>query len=294
MPGSSASAPISTSCSPRAERGGSAAVPAGRAARRRAARGRASGPERLSRAPTGRSCAPPPGRAATVSGGASSDPLERSRRRDAERCRGCSTRRARHRPGLWAVGFVAYEAAPGFDPALASCVPSGGRAGARGVQPLSPAGRSRPRAGRRPPAAARGLLPGLGEPSTRWRSPPIREAIAAGETYQVNFTFPPAGRLRRRPRSALLAPGTRQRGAVCCLPRLRRARVVSLSPELFFEREGDRLRHAADEGDAPAGSVHRRGRRAGRRARRLGEGPRREPDDRRHGAQRPRADRRAG
>jgi hypothetical protein len=91
------------------------------------------------------------------------------------------------RERLHAVGFVTYEAAPGFDAALttgprASCRPPGSRCFAAGSPaPLpQPANRLGARFVWHPDLSSDDYL------STIAR---IREYIAAGDTYQVNFTY---------------------------------------------------------------------------------------------------------
>ncbi|MCX7009075.1 MAG: chorismate-binding protein, partial [Kiritimatiellaeota bacterium] len=149
--------------------------------------------------------------------------------------------------GYWAAGFIAYEAAPAFDPALVTTHP--------GPLPLLWFGLYRKRQVRITPE-----FPSLGktDPSLfqalekRWRPtvllPEFRRAITAirrkiadGETYQVNYSF----RLRAPFRgdfgtlaSALLAEGRTSYGAYLDLGE---HALCSLSPELFFCREGDRI-----------------------------------------------------
>ena len=116
--------------------------------------------------------------------------------------------------GLWAVGFVAYEAAPAFDPALATQVPSAGsnRGPLAAFSLFPPPQKVAPPA----PGVTAGadlraeLLPGLGEAEHAVALATIREAIAAGETYQVNFTFPLRGSFTGDPEALFwqLAPAS--------------------------------------------------------------------------------------
>ncbi len=143
--------------------------------------------------------------------------------------------------GRFVAGWVAYEAAPAFDSALVTHPPGdvppvcfGVFEQPRPAQPLQ-----------RPVNAPRPLLwqPGLPETEHARAVSAIREAIAAGDTYQINFTFPlgadvpPDADLdavyaelataARAPFAAHLGAGDWQ--------------VLSLSPELFFRLDGDRL-----------------------------------------------------
>lgn len=162
--------------------------------------------------------------------------------------------------GLWAAGFVAYEAAPGLDPALAvrPASRSGDFAGLpvlwfglfehrRDVPPLEPPNEQ------------------PGEPAgATWRSATdraayfaavgrIRERIAAGDTYQVNHT------IRLRARIDPEEPGLHrdlclaQRAGYAAYLDAGRYRVLSASPELFFRLDGDRITMRPMKGTAARG-----------------------------------------
>ncbi len=142
--------------------------------------------------------------------------------------------------GLHAAGFVAYEAAPAFDPALRTRPPDGRLPLAwfglyRAPTPLDAL-----------PAA--GTMPGL----TDWRPTITRSDYARaitrikgwierGDTYQVNFTY----RLRTAFSGdtwALFARLAGAQGAAygACLD-LGEHALCSASPELFFRLDGDLL-----------------------------------------------------
>ncbi len=140
------------------------------------------------------------------------------------------------RAGRWVVGFVAYEAAPAFDPAL-RVRPGPGPLAWFGVHdaPL-PAP---------PPGSADGRIvdaaPELDAADHAAAVEAIREAVAAGAVYQVNFTFRLRGRLAGDP----LALHRRLRGAQgsgdAAYVRTGSHAVISASPELFLLRRGDRV-----------------------------------------------------
>jgi len=142
--------------------------------------------------------------------------------------------------GLWAVGFVAYEAAPGLDPALPVRPASRGPLAAFAL--FAEPERIRLDAPPPPRPWVSGLAPELSEAEHRAAVAAAREAIGAGETYQVNLTLPLAGRTALAPEAlfAALAPCAR----VPCsgFLDLGERAIVSLSPELFFERAHGRLR----------------------------------------------------
>jgi para-aminobenzoate synthetase/4-amino-4-deoxychorismate lyase len=151
--------------------------------------------------------------------------------------------------GRYAAGFLSYEAAPAFDPAF--------RTHPRPATPLAWFGLfDAPRPGSGPFAEDDGS-PCDWRPSVTEREygdaiGRIRDAIAAGETYQVNYTM----RLR-----------TAAGGGLALYERLRRAqgpgyhayldlgrfRILSASPELFFEWEADRIAVRPMKGTAPRG-----------------------------------------
>jgi para-aminobenzoate synthetase / 4-amino-4-deoxychorismate lyase len=161
--------------------------------------------------------------------------------------------------GLWAAGFVAYEAAPGFDPAL--------RVRSRELEdpfaalPLAWFGmfeRSEETLLPDPPADAPEQEPGSWVPSvTRERYDraiaEIRRHIGAGDTYQVNHTLRlrsvVAGDERGLYRDLCYA----QRGAYGAYVNAGRYRVLSASPELFFRIDGGRIVTKPMKGTAPRG-----------------------------------------
>ena len=145
------------------------------------------------------------------------------------------------RHGLWAVGYVAYEAAPAFDRAL---VVRPGRTG-----PLAAFGLFGPpeAVAQLPPPAGPGpwvadLTPALAAAEHAAALAEIRSAIARGETYQVNFTFPLGGRLLTPPEELFFALAPGAEAPYAAFLDLGERAVVSLSPELFFARDGERLR----------------------------------------------------
>ncbi len=122
-----------------------------------------------------------------------------------------------------------------------------GRPAARGRGPLAAFGLFPPPQEIATPGPGAGtglraeLLPGLGEAEHAVALAAIREAIAAGETYQVNFTFPLRGGFAGDAEALFwrLAPASRASHAAFL--DCGGTAVVSLSPELFFRREGERL-----------------------------------------------------
>jgi para-aminobenzoate synthetase/4-amino-4-deoxychorismate lyase len=176
--------------------------------------------------------------------------------------------------GCYAAGFVSYEAAPGFDPALvtrpASRVPLlwiGIFGAPRPAGALAAHADSGCRATARADARAGGLdddlpwTPDIPAAEHAWAVAAVKDAIERGDSYQANYTF----RLRASVDPATLAAryyrlAHEQRARYGAYLDLGPCRVLSLSPELFFRRTGDRLvtqpmKGTARRGVTPAADV---------------------------------------
>src|SRR6185369_16875494 len=70
----------------------------------------------------------------------------------------------------------------------------------------------------------------------------IHELIARGDTYQVNYSFPLFANFRGEPLALYRALNLAQGGEYSCFLDLGRYQILSLSPELFFERRGQTVR----------------------------------------------------
>ena len=154
--------------------------------------------------------------------------------------------------GRWVAGFLSYEAAAAFGLATRPADPDGPPLVWLGV--FDSAGEAEP-----PPAA-----PDLPFPSLRWEPSldaaaharalsRIHERLAAGDTYQVNFTFALRAPLVEEP----LALFARLRAVQCprhaALVDLGRFAIACASPELFFRRDGGVLTARPMKGTAPRG-----------------------------------------
>lgn len=172
------------------------------------------------------------------------------------------------REGLWAVGAVSYEAGPAFDPALAAHAPGPDRPPLLWLALCDPP----KQVVKLPPASPSGPIPEP-VPSLPRRAfladfADIQEALAAGDAYQVNYSF----RLRSPfggdpwslfhhllgdsppPHAAYLPLGVGDA----------RFTIVSASPELFFEQDGDRVASRPMKGTAPRGRTSAEDREAAR------------------------------
>ncbi|MGZ4152399.1 MAG: aminodeoxychorismate synthase component I [Actinomycetota bacterium] len=160
--------------------------------------------------------------------------------------------------GLWVAGFVAYEAAPGLDPALVVRRRPADDPFAR--LPLvwfamferreetvlpSPRDDESPDAEAWRPSVDRGRYDAA--------IAAIREHIAAGDTYQVNHTLRLRSTIQGDERGLYRDLCFAQRGAHAAYLNAGRYRVLSASPELFFRVDGDRLTTRPMKGTAPRG-----------------------------------------
>lgn len=156
------------------------------------------------------------------------------------------------RRGLWAVIMLAYEAAPAFEPALTTTAPVS-------EQPFAcvsvfadaahPSGESRARPYPHRPTLHAAV-------SRKWFQTAvdtIHEHIRAGDTYQANLTFPMKGTWAGNPYALYRALCQSQQGGYCAYIERGNQVILSLSPELFFERTGDVIRTRPMKGTCPRG-----------------------------------------
>ncbi len=153
--------------------------------------------------------------------------------------------------GRWIAGYVAFEAAPAFDPAFHAHPPGalplawfGVYDGPR-VHPMSQTATGTIQSGP--------WKPGLDEAQYHRAIARIHEHIVAGDTYQVNYTFPLTGRapddLTAWFRQLCAAQGTEHAAYVDT----GRFKILSASPELFFSMDGDELVCRPMKGTRPRG-----------------------------------------
>jgi para-aminobenzoate synthetase/4-amino-4-deoxychorismate lyase len=162
--------------------------------------------------------------------------------------------------GLWVAGFVTYDAAPGLDPALVvrardaedpfAALPLAWFAMfERAEETTLPL----PRDDGVPAASEGTWVPTTGRERYESSIDRIRELIAAGETYQVNHTMRLRSRVEGDPRGLYRDLCYAQRGAFAAYLDLGRYRVLSASPELFFELRDGAIVTKPMKGTAPRG-----------------------------------------
>jgi len=144
--------------------------------------------------------------------------------------------------GLWAAGWIAYEAAPAFDRALAA-------------RPPAPDGppllwfalfrRAEPVAD--PLAEVEGgyrlgrWRPSISPAEHRRGVAEIRRRIALGDTYQVNYTHRLTAEFEGDPRALFRDLARAQRGRHAAYLDAGRFAVCAATPELFFALDGELL-----------------------------------------------------
>jgi para-aminobenzoate synthetase/4-amino-4-deoxychorismate lyase len=139
--------------------------------------------------------------------------------------------------GRFVAGFLAYEAAAGLGLATRAPDADGPPLAWLGVFE-APREVAPPRAEPGDPVPAVRWEPGLDALGHAAALAGIHERIAAGDTYQANFTFPLRAPLAEEPLALFARLLAVQRPRHAALLDLGRFAAVSASPELFFRREG--------------------------------------------------------
>lgn len=153
--------------------------------------------------------------------------------------------------GLYAAGLVAYEAAPSFDPVL--------KVRAQPDLPLLWLGLFlAPEVWSDLPGTALAHTlgtwgPAIDRATYHQAIAAIKEQIAAGYTYQINYTFPLGAAFNGEPWPLFLQLASAQRGRYAAYVDTGRHVVCSASPELFFQRADGVLTSRPMKGTAPRG-----------------------------------------
>jgi para-aminobenzoate synthetase/4-amino-4-deoxychorismate lyase len=166
--------------------------------------------------------------------------------------------------GLHAAGFLSYEAAPGLDPAL--------EAHPGGPLPLtwwglfkSPQRVSAPSldiAGGEINTSSMDWQPLVSPTEYRRAIAEIHAKIAAGETYQINYTFPMETPFAGDALALFTALYAAQDSRHSAYVDTGRFALCSISPELFFVLDGDSVTTRPMKGTAPRGRYGEEDRRA--------------------------------
>ena len=152
--------------------------------------------------------------------------------------------------GLLASGYLAYEAAAAYGLSVRPPQPDG--------PPLLWFGLFRQRQPIEPPAPGGDYYfgawrPALDFPAYAAALERIKAAIARGDTYQANFTFPLRATFDGDPSALFAALSAAQRANYGAYLDLGRFVICSASPELFFRRDEERIESRPMKGTAHRG-----------------------------------------
>jgi para-aminobenzoate synthetase / 4-amino-4-deoxychorismate lyase len=160
--------------------------------------------------------------------------------------------RAVHEEGLYAAGFVAYEAAAGFGLPAYDTAPHGLPLVAFGLFPSSHVtfqGRPRPTGAGR----AGTWTPSIDHDAYLLAVERIKREIEAGNTYQINLTFRLRATWSGDPLAILADLQEAQRGLWGGYVDTGRHAICSASPELFYVQNEGRIECRPMKGTAPRG-----------------------------------------
>ncbi len=156
---------------------------------------------------------------------------------------------AEARRGRWVAVMLAYESAPAFDPAMAThdtrdfplaWAAVYDQTGELGDNTIAPCEASR-------------WEPAISKDEYEKAICEIRRRIETGDTYQINYTFPLRCRFAGDARGWYRKLGASQGARYSAFLDTGRYKILSLSPELFFERRGNRLITRPMKGTMPRG-----------------------------------------
>jgi para-aminobenzoate synthetase / 4-amino-4-deoxychorismate lyase len=167
--------------------------------------------------------------------------------------------------GVYGVGFISYEAAPAFDPALRTRPPGDFfplrfnlyRRIEETALPAPPGGKLFP-----------DWTPSVTESEYRAAIGEIKRRIALGDTYQVNYTYRLFASFRGDGRGIFRRMAAGQGANAGAFIDAGRYQVCSASPELFFRREGSRIVTRPMKGTQRRGRTPREDSRLSRKLRR--------------------------
>jgi len=139
--------------------------------------------------------------------------------------------------GSYVALMLSYEAAPAFDPVLTVHRPSEFPLAWAGVFPTTTALKTEESQG----FSSSSWAPGVSRDEYEASVTRIRDLIAAGDTYQVNYSFPLTSTFNGAPYEWYSHLCLAQGAQYSAYLDLGRYKVLCLSPELFFERRGNHV-----------------------------------------------------
>ena len=143
------------------------------------------------------------------------------------------------RAGSWVALVLSYEAAPAFDSALT--VKAGSEFPLAWMGVFKAPSSNELGAIQNSPPLISGWEPQMTKRQYQRAIQAIRDYIEAGDTYQVNFTFPLAGRSSGDPFNWFRKIAESQGAAYSAYIDIGTHTILSFSPELFVERRGKTL-----------------------------------------------------
>lgn len=152
--------------------------------------------------------------------------------------------------GLHAAGLISYEAAPGFDPALTVRGPARLPLLWFGLYQAPEIWQSLPAGGRYTLSAWQASV---SRSAYQEAIAQIKDAIARGDTYQVNYTFALDATWTGDPWALFVDLAQVQRGGYAAYVDLGEIAICSASPELFLRIDSERILSKPMKGTAPRG-----------------------------------------
>lgn len=150
--------------------------------------------------------------------------------------------------GYWVAGYIAYDAAPGFDPHLIVPGPSKMPLAWFGVYENHSEPESSPG-----PVGVGEWTPSMTRQQHAASVESIIESIEKGDTYQANLTFAMKARLEGSALDLLVSMAQAQSKSFGAYLDLGDVEVISISPELFLAGSGRHVRTQPMKGTAPRG-----------------------------------------
>jgi para-aminobenzoate synthetase/4-amino-4-deoxychorismate lyase len=156
------------------------------------------------------------------------------------------------REGRWCVGYLRYEAAAAFDPAFAVHASEGPLAWFGVHDEALPWPASDAPDGKAPAVEWQAGLPRAAF-DRNMRA--IHDAIRSGELYQLNYTAPLRAEFGGDACAWFMALRQAQPNGYAAFIDTGEEQVLSVSPELFFDWQGDRILARPMKGTAPRGAT---------------------------------------
>lgn len=159
----------------------------------------------------------------------------------------------------WAAGYLAYEAAPAFDPAFVVRSPAPGAPPLlwfglyRRAEPIAPPFESERDQSDRVAYSIGAWTPTVDWPQYECAIHRIKDHIAAGHTYQVNYTYRLRAAFSGDDRAFFRQLAQRQPDGYAAYLDIGSHAICSASPELFFRLDNGVLTARPMKGTAPRG-----------------------------------------